>query len=338
MESFERTKSSKLVNVVAILSGVIGIVVLLFKDVLQNYNLLNSRIILIIAVVLILNFIAVFLLNYLRTGHIFSLSTNSNEDLMRDELSVLRKELKNSAKMIKNNERVYFEVNNLKKIISETNFKDEIFTENEKDTILKELKKEILENISDSLLVEIEKKYSVEIRKDKYLSDLRQQCEQVRQRMTREIEALGRRGNLNLVIGVITTIAAVTLLSTTLLSGNIQLTSNELTTYYIPRLTLSIFIEIFSFFFLRLYKTGLGEIKYFQNELTNVEMKFIAVEKAVVSDKDDSITNVINELIATERNFKLSKGESTVDLEKYQSDQASNQKIIESIVGLISKK
>ena len=58
--------------------------------------------------------------------------------------------------------------------------------------------------------------------------------------------------------------------------------------YYAPRLTLSIFIEFFSFFFLRLYKTGISEIKYFQNELTNAELKFIAVEKAIMTEKDDA--------------------------------------------------
>jgi hypothetical protein len=140
------------------------------------------------------------------------------------------------------------------------------------------------------------------------------------------------------VIGVITTMSAVAVLATTVLSGNHTLTSNELMAYYGPRLTLSIFIEIFSFFFLKLYKAGLGEIKYFQNELTNAEMKFIAVEKAVMANKDDAIAQVISELASTERNFKLGKGESTVDLEKYRSDQASNQKIMESLAGLISNK
>ena len=51
-----------------------------------------------------------------------------------------------------------------------------------------------------------------------------------------------------------------------------------------------------------------------------------------------SIAQVIAELASTERNFKLGKGESTVDLDKYRSDQASNQKIMKFLVGLISNK
>ncbi len=67
-------------------------------------------------------------------------------------------------------------------------------------------------------------------------------------------------------------------------------------------------------------------------------MKFIAAEKALMSDKEESISEVIKELSSTERNFKLAKGESTVDLEKYKTDQASNQKIMESLAGLINAK
>jgi hypothetical protein len=257
---------------------------------------------------------------------------------MREELSVLRKELKNSSNFNRHSERLFEEVQLLKEKILNNDRKDELLSEEEKYEIVSNLKKDILKNASESFLAEIEEKYSTEIRKDKYISDLREQCQQVRIRLLKEIEALGRRGNLNLVIGVITTMSAVAVLAMTVLSGNHTLTSNELMDYYGPRLTVSIFIEIFSFFFLKLYKAGLGEIKYFQNELTNAEMKFIAVEKAVMANKDDAIAQVISELASTERNFKLGKGESTVDLEKYRSDQASNQKIMESLAGLISNK
>ena len=43
---------------------------------------------------------------------------------------------------------------------------------------------------------------------------------------------------------------------------------------------MAIFIEVFSFFFLKLYKSGLADILYYQNELTNLESKFLALELA----------------------------------------------------------
>lgn len=338
MEIEKKINQSRMMNAIAILTGVSGVLLFFLKDIFLGYEMSSHAEAIILPLTLIMASVSVFLLNYLRSGQLFGDKRNVNEELMREELSVLRKELKNSSSFNRHSERLYEEVQILKDKISRKESKDNLLTEEEKYDLTSNLKNEIINNASESFLAHIEEKYSTEIRKDKYISDLRKQCQQVRDRLTREIEALGRRGNLNLVIGVITTIAAVSVLATTVLSGNHSLTSNELVAYYAPRLTLSIFIEIFSFFFLKLYKAGLGEIKYFQNELTNAELKFIAAEKAVMADKDDSISQVITELASTERNFKLGKGESTVDLEKYRSDQASNQKIMESLAGLINNK
>src|SRR3990167_121115 len=338
MEIESRIKQSRFMNATAILAGVTGIIFILIKDIFDGYETSSPGIILAIPVALIMMSVSVFLLNYLKSGQIFGEKRNTNEELMREELSILRKELKNNSNFSRHSESLFEEVQALKEKISTRDRNYELLSDEEKIEIISNIKNDILKNASESFLTAIEEKYSTDIRKDKYISDLREQCQQVRARLTREIEALGRRGNLNLVIGVITTISAVTVLATTVLSGNHTLTSNELAAYYAPRLTLSIFIEIFSFFFLKLYKTGLGEIKYFQNELTNAELKFIAAEKAVMANNEESIAQVITELVSTERNFKLGKGESTVDLEKYKSDQASKQKIMESLAGLIRNK
>lgn len=329
----------RIMNVIAMLTGVMGILFIIANEAFIGFGISSPKLMtILIPSVFIMMSISVLLLNYLRSGQIFGEKRNATDELMRGELSILRKELKNSSNLMRHNERIFEEVNRLKEKILNHDRKAESLSEEEKYEIISDLKNNILNDASESFLEELEQKYSVEIRKDKYISDLRDQCQQVRERLTREIDALGRRGNLNLVIGVITTIAAIAVLSTTVLSGNHTLTSNELMAYYAPRLTLSIFIEIFSFFFLKLYKAGLGEIKYFQNELTNAELKFIAAEKAIMVDNEDSVSHVISELASTERNFKLGKGESTVDLEKFRSSQAGNQKIIESLAGLINNR
>lgn len=65
--------------------------------------------------------------------------------------------------------------------------------------------------------------------------------------------------------------------------------------YLLPRLFMIIFTELFVLFFLRLYSKGLNEIKYFQNELTNIELKLVAAGVAYVTKNDismkDSCTN-----------------------------------------------
>lgn len=325
-----------MLNAMAILFGVLGVLLFLIRDKFSYYESgFNPEIFIITTSPIILS-VSIFLLNYLRTGKLFGERKSENEEAMREELIILRNELKYSSDLSRYNESLYEEVQLIKDMVLKRDQGSEFLSDEEKEKIISSIKKDILNNASEGVLLAIEEKYSKEIRKDKYIYDIRKQCLQVRDRLLKEIESLGRRGNLNLVIGVITTIVAVIVLATTVLSGNHQLSTNELIAYYSPRLTLSIFIEIFSFFFLKLYKAGLSEIKYFQNELTNAELKFIAVEKAIMTNKESSIAEVITELATTERNFKLGKGESTVDLEKYRSDQASNQKIMESLAGLIN--
>lgn len=63
------------------------------------------------------------------------------------------------------------------------------------------------------------------------------------------------------------------------------------------------YTKVFSFFFLKLYKSNLEEIKYFQNELTNIEMKIIAHEAALLSQENKSIVPIIEQLVRTDRNI-----------------------------------
>ena len=74
---------------------------------------------------------------------------------------------------------------------------------------------------------------------------------------------------------------------------------------FLPRLTLVVLIEIFAYFFLRLYKSSLGEIKYFQNEITNIEAKALALQAAELAGDKESTASIINRLADTDRNFQV---------------------------------
>ena len=102
-------------------------------------------------------------------------------------------------------------------------------------------------------------------------------------------------------------------------------------------ISLSLFIEIFSFFFLKLYKSGLTEIKYFQNELTNIEMKFVSLDTALCTGEKDTITGVISEFSKTERNFILEKGQSTVELECSKANSQSVNSVLASFKNITLK-
>jgi hypothetical protein len=95
-----------------------------------------------------------------------------------------------------------------------------------------------------------------------------------RARIGREIAALGRRGNLNLVIGFTTTLFSVVFLAyIVLLAGSVFANLNTLLTHDIPKVTIAVFIEVFAFFFLRLHRSALIDIKYYQMELVALALK-----------------------------------------------------------------
>ncbi len=168
-------------------------------------------------------------------------------------------------------------------------------------------------------------------------------AERMRLRLTNEIEAQGRKANTNLIMGVFTAFAAVSFLTWLALQatstfaslravsggelqyGNHQspVTSAEYFFYsgiFLSKVTLSITASIFSFFFLSTYRRNLGEIKYFQNEMTNIEMRLLSLAMAEEGDFKEVLQRIIAAIATTERNFILKKGEITLDLRSRELD------------------
>ena len=137
-------------------------------------------------------------------------------------------------------------------------------------------------------------------------------------RINTEINRLIKNSNLNLIIALLLTGIAIIILSFYAYSGNIDNYEKMFTTF-LPKLSIAVFIEIFSFFFLKMYKSNSDEIKYFQNEITNIEQKIVAIKIALFKNEQD-LNFVITELLKIERNFILRSGDSTVEIEKAKID------------------
>lgn len=174
----------------------------------------------------------------------------------------------------------------------------------------------------------------------------------ITRRLSREIADLRLRSNVNLLIGMSITAGGLYLLWTTVSivdSSELlkQLASEGDESNYkfiknimlpiIPRIMLVIFVEVFAYFFLRLYKNTLSEIKYFQNELTNVESKFAAAEFSFITNNSDGLKTSIKSLSKTERNFVLEKGQTTVELERAKSETELTRNIIKTIPAIFKK-
>jgi hypothetical protein len=65
-----------------------------------------------------------------------------------------------------------------------------------------------------------------------------------------------------------------------------------------------------------LHREACDDIRYFQNELTNVESRQLAFNAAMHGSCRGSWRHVVHALCDTERNFPLKKDETTVGLER----------------------
>jgi hypothetical protein len=171
-------------------------------------------------------------------------------------------------------------------------------------------------------------------------------------RLKREVADLRLRSNINLIIGMaITTIGVyllwntVSMIDTSALLKALASEGEESNQKFIknlvlplvPRVLLVVFVEVFAYFFLSLYKSCLSEIKHFQNELTNVESKLAAVEFSYMTKNQDGIKLAVEALSKTERNFILEKGQTTVELEKAKSESELTRNIIKTIPSFFQK-
>lgn len=130
------------------------------------------------------------------------------------------------------------------------------------------------------------------------------------------IKKLQNNSIINLIIGIIGTIITISVLSLNLLTDHTYRNLQEFIINFIPKLSFVIIIQLFAFFFLRLYKSNLDDTKYFQNELTNIMAKTIALKIAYQQEDRILINELTRDLSKVERNFKLAAGESLLNIEK----------------------
>jgi|GEM_PF-4924295 len=136
---------------------------------------------------------------------------------------------------------------------------------------------------------------------------------QMRERIEGLLTHIRGREEVNLGIGMLFSLAGVIVLAFLVFWG-VQTTNdrNEFFYWFLPRLSVALFIQLFAYFFLRLYRENLLDFKYFNNELTNIEFKKLATDLSLRSEARNSpvLAQICGDLIKVERNFVLRKGET----------------------------
>lgn len=267
---------------------------------------------------LVLGGVSLLLLHYLRVT-----STRSDVDL-----TLSRRELHEQRKAIHD---LYHVVHNLTTQTQIAEKASSVWSDEEREKVVATLSESVTGTLSDEFLKSIEERYGSAITSRLGQPELRDICDESKRRIQSEIDALTGRSNINLVIGVITTLLAVGLLAYIVLSD--KLNSTEIGTvllHFLPRLSIVIFIETFSFFFLRLYKSGLEDIKYYQNELTGIEARHIALEAAIGANVPSHAQSILSEFAKTDRNRVNLANSSKAAIE------STNIKDLEGLIGKIA--
>ncbi|VVE20175.1 hypothetical protein PPN31114_03109 [Pandoraea pneumonica] len=201
------------------------------------------------------------------------------------------------------------------------------------------LKDKIKKEASDSLIGEFKGRIEFNQKHEAKTQELSARFAESRARIVKELASLGRRGNVNLTAGGVITVIGLALLATTVLQEvAISRSTWEFAAHFLPRMTLVVMIELFAFFFLSLYKSSLQEIKYFQNELTNLESKQIALRTAIDFGSQNLISNTVSAIAATERNHVLSKDQTTVELEKAKIEREGRGDLAKYLAEILQKR
>lgn len=153
--------------------------------------------------------------------------------------------------------------------------------------------------------------------------------ESTNSRIRTEIERIKLNANINMIIGVGASIVAIYLLYSTIQNHKIELLE------IIPRATISILIEAFAFFFFSQYRKQQEEIKYWNNEKTNLDIKIFALSIAIDDEEigtKDYMRNLITDLIKTERNIF---GTTTQPKEEKPKEGPDDKKLYEDLISKI---
>jgi hypothetical protein len=141
-----------------------------------------------------------------------------------------------------------------------------------------------------------------------------------RSRLTNHIKILRNNAVTNLFIGIgIASLGVIILFWAVLQVGSMQFDELEkVDTYRVaaliifPKLSITLFIQIFSYFFLAMYRSNQQEIRYFQNEITLIDSLAAALIGANKTPAPQSLKLVLTALSKNERNRLMKKGEKTI--------------------------
>lgn len=247
----------------------------------------------------------------------FSPKSETNEYALSD-MDFLAKKIDELAVAVVDNQRRISEVDG--KILNaherENNIRHSL-PASEMADVIEDFKNKLSEIVLPEALEALARHNSIKVAEEIRDNSLR--------RLGGQVQALGARANRALTLGMFFAVFGLVILFFVLFLYNgyhVSVGADGFVNWldfiasYLPRLTLVVITEVVAFYFLRLYSRTLSELRSAQNEITNVEMKLIALENARAAGDADLIKKVTEILAMTERNAVIEKSQTTVEIER----------------------
>ena len=149
--------------------------------------------------------------------------------------------------------------------------------------------------------------------------DVIKMLNRTRRRLADEQSRTRRGGDVNLAIGSSTAVLGIAALflfvesTQSFLGGTAP---KGLIEGFLPRLSIVLIVEALAFFFLRLYSKSLKEIKFFQNEITNIDAQIASLTAAIHLWDKRTLEVMILNISQTERNPDVQNSQVVLESER----------------------
>lgn len=105
----------------------------------------------------------------------------------------------------------------------------------------------------------------------------------------------------------------------------------SLVQYTLPKLTGTVgFLTIF-IYFINMYKSNTIDSKYYQNEITSSELRYVSLEAVMRSNKTDLIDKIVEQFLVLDRNRIPNKDSVSLDIERMKVENELNKSYLDKI-------
>ena len=208
-----------------------------------------------------------------------------------------------------------------------------------KSEVIASLQQFITEKFPEAVVDDINRKYSKAIFDDDQLRQISRQFNDTINDLKEQLKSWRKNANANLIIGLGAAVAGLIALYFTLIeplqarssSAFTFATDRDAVLYFVSRFSLVLIGESVAFFFLKLYREDRAMIRYLRNEITNIEMKSLALRASIPFAKQATLEKILENMMSTERNFLVKKGERIISDVQYENSEIMIEKVLDKL-------